>query len=355
MFGHRHYVPILKGKLNDITAVRNLKPATKESLTPLIEVVPPTETSNDRDRIKKTINLLYQAWGDRPFFADLVWRQDAPAVETGVHVVDEFFVKARRKQMRAIPVTALDRNPAFQQAVDRIVRAQGEGLAVRLSPTFFDGASTAPRALEALLRLTGLAPSQVDLVLDFREIGNLGTAMVSHATRAWIDMLPNVQDWRTLTVAGSSFPATLSDLPRAAWTTRQRNEWIAWLSVVTGATKPARLPSYGDYAASDPSLPYQKQAPRVANMRYSTNAEFVVYHGEKIDTPTGGTQIYRICADVVARPDFPGATFSQGDREIQERATSSSCPPGDPNKWRGWGTNHYLELVAAQIASLPAP
>ena len=49
MFDHKHYVPILGGKAGEYRALRELTPAIKSNLTPLVEV-PPVQWDFENDR-----------------------------------------------------------------------------------------------------------------------------------------------------------------------------------------------------------------------------------------------------------------------------------------------------------------
>lgn len=353
-FGYRHYIPILKGKLGDLGALRYLGMDSRALVTPLIEPTPPSESTTVNDRILTTIRGLARAWRDGTFFSDLRWLASIPVEPDDSHPVRIFAQQARVNFLRSIPVTSIDRDPAYQEATRSVVNADDAGMALRLGPDHFELPNMTV-LIARLLNFLSLTPSKVDLVLDFGSVSTIGSGMLAQVLRGLISTVPHLDEWRTFTVAGSSFPSSLSELPRDAWTRLDRTEWKAWRSVVTGPSRPHRLPSYGDYTIGDPGLPFTGHGNFSASLRYSVDGEFFVWKGHPINShPKGGDQIFDICADLVGRPEFAGESFSRGDQEIQARATNQDSP-GNVGQWREWGTSHYIELVASQIASLPEP
>lgn len=352
MFGHKHYVPILKGKRGDVWALRHLKNASRALITPLIEPVPPNPKQTEEGQMQKLIKQLCQGWPAARFFVDLLWRELAPAV-AGQHVVEYFFDLARQNNLEAIPVTATGRNPAYQQSIRHVVQTDNRGLAIRLGLEDFEVPGQVQQALNTLLGIMRLARNQVDLIVDLRSVFTVPQPTIAQVSISEINQLPNIADWRTLIVAAGSFPPNLSHLPQQAWSHIPRKEWISWRAVIGGNNPPARLPSYGDYTVGDPELPYSGPAPYAANLRYSVDTDFFVWRGYPCRShPLGNGQMHLICQDLIGRQQYAGAQFSQGDAEIHQRATNLGSP-GGPTEWRQWATNHYLELVGNQISNLP--
>jgi len=353
MFAHKHYVPVLKCKNGDLWSLQNLKPTSTSRITPVIEIVPPSPKQSENDRLQWSVEKIAQAWGGKLFFADLIWRQAVPPLGGGMHVVTAFFDLARARNLNTVPVTALDRNPAFQTAVAGVIAQDKRGVAVRLGSQYFSNRTTLAAALAGLLTVLSVSRNQVDLIVDFGHIGQIAPGLIPGLIHTAIAMLPNINDWRTLTVVSGSFPPSVTVLNQGVWNVLPRVEWMSWRTVVTGTPSPARLPSYGDYTVGDPNLPYSGQALVAVNLRYSADDDFFVWRGHAANHHAAGYgQIYTICANLVTLPQFTGAGFSAGDAEIQLRSTMTGST-GGPEAWRKWATNHYLELVVTQIASLP--
>lgn len=354
MSDHRRYMPILKAKGAEFWALGGLKESTKEVVAPVFEVVPPSEKRTIHDRVKLTAGKLYEAWQARRFYIDMKWVSSYSTFYADKHVVDDFFAQAGVLGLDAVPVTAFDRDPGYQQATAAVVKREAKGLALRLSQEDMADPRTLSRSVDAIFGLTGVGPDQVDLILDYGDVRGLAAGLLSQLMRATLAGLPHLRLWRSLAVSGSSFPPSLSELPPDEWTRLPRKEWIAWNAATSTPDGFARPTIYGDYAIGAPDLPAGRRA-QTASLRYSALDEFFVWRG----TPTKDVlemkrQFLAACEDLVWRPEYSGREFSAGDLEIHERAASRDSP-GEPKDWRSWATSHYLELVASQLASLPAP
>jgi len=201
-------VPVLKGKKGDIAALKHLKSDSRALVTPVIELSPPDNNSTITRRISTAIGGLSQAWTDGSFFADLKWLASSPVVEGEAHPVLSFAKLARVNFLRSIPVTSIDRDPAYQQATRDVVGGNDSGMASRLVPDHFESTDVAV-FIDRLLSFVSLGPSMVDVVLDFGSVSTVGAGMLARMMRELVSGLPHLTEWRTLTVAGGSFPASL--------------------------------------------------------------------------------------------------------------------------------------------------
>ena len=347
MFGHKHYVPILKGKRAEFPAASHLK--NKANVTPLFESIP----SKPPDDVPKQASK--SGWpATAPYFVDLLFFDDdggasnAPPLSAVVTCLNA----AKAKGQRAIPVTGTGRSPAYQRAVKKFADAE-RGVAIRLIADDFEDEGDLATALDSLAKFIGLTPSSIDLIVDLGSVADQNPAVIAQLHRANLSVIPTITAWRTLTVATGAFPVSLAPLTRDAWNRLVRIDWQAWLKLVSGTKKPDRLPAYGDYAIAHPGLPPEGQATILAQLRYTIQNEFMIWKGKNaIKTPNGFGQFLSICTDLVSRPEFRGATFSDGDQEIQGKATNGGSP-GNAETWRNIGTNHHIETVLDQIANLP--
>lgn len=257
------------------------------------------------------------------------------------------------KGQTAIPVTGLARSPAYQSVVREITSDQGNGLAIRLTADDFEDLDDLETSLVAAKEYFDLEAGDIDLFLDVGSVATVSAGAVAQMHRANIDLIPELQDWRTLTVLASPFPLSLAPLVRSQWNNFRRNDWRGWRLLVTGSRPPGRLPAFGDYAIAHPELPPEGRATILAQLRYATSDYWMIWKGENVFKSTRGfDQFFDICRDLVARAEFRGSAFSQGDADIQLKATTDDSP-GNAETWRRIGTNHHLETVLDQIASLP--
>lgn len=345
-FDHKHYVPILKGKRAEFPALGSLK--SKEQITPLIEAVPSGGP-------EQTPRRMAAQWPiDQRYFIDLLFLDDpddtvVPAIAS--HPVIACFAEVEEQAQAAIPVTGLSRSPGYQSAVQQVIDQQKNGLVLRLTPDDFEDSLELEETLEAFPAFFGLDHNQIDLLLDLGSVVSSSAGTVTQIHRANIDLIPNLDDWRTLTVASSAFPLGLAPLERNQWNPSPRVDWRGWRQLVIGRTPPRRLPAFGDYAIAHPALPPEGRATILAQLRYTTPDSWIIWKGRNAITE-GFDQFFAICADLVTRPEYRGADFSWGDAEIAQKAANVGSS-GSAETWRRIGTSHHLETVLDQIANLP--
>lgn len=351
MFNHKHYVPILKGKRAEFPALGALK--SNKLITPLIEAVP----SVDADEIPRRMAAKAKWPADKAYFIDLFFFDDEDDTTTPAaasHPVRVCFAEVSKKKQIAIPVTGLSRSPGYQSAVQQVVAEQKNGVAVRLVPDDFEeGSDELDATLTALMKLFKVKASDVDLIVDAGTVAASSAGAVSQMYRASVDLIPTVNDWRSLTAAASAFPLSLAQLVRDKWNSWNRHEWRGWRQLVTGKVPPSRRPAYGDYAIANPELPPSGRATILAQLRYATPDSWLIWKGGNVfKHPKKFDQFFDICKDLVKRPEYRGKAFSDGDAEIQQKAANLGSS-GNAERWRRIGTNHHIETVLEQIANLP--
>ncbi len=352
MFDHKHYVPILKGKRAEFPAVGKLK--SHKHITPMFEAVP----SRDANQIPKDVDGCGYPAG-QPYFVDMLFWDDDEESDAGTavaakddHPLIVCFEESKKRAQRAIPVTGTGRSPMYQDAVRKIVNAQKNGVAIRLLPDDFEDETELTTALENLLNFLSVDYSDADLIIDLGAgVVQQNAQVVAQIHRANLDLTPRIDDWRTLTVAGAAFPIGLAGLTSGIWNPVPRTEWQGWQKLLIGGTKPKRLPAYSDYGIASPFLPPTGRVTILAQLRYSTPTSFMVWKGKNV-SKAGHGQFIDICKDLVQRGFYRGAAFSEGDQEIEKKATTAGSP-GNPEQWRKIGNNHHLETVLDQIANLP--
>src|SRR5271166_4755572 len=104
MFRHDHYVPILKAKEGEYGALQALASASRQVMTPLLEI-PPIDWDYTMDRPKKTIDQhlekigekIERAWGTgRHVLVDLpLWIPASERMSDGGHPLEYVFTSLR--------------------------------------------------------------------------------------------------------------------------------------------------------------------------------------------------------------------------------------------------------------------
>jgi len=117
-----------------------------------------------------------------------------------------------------------------------------------------------------------------------------------------------------------------------------------------------RMPAFGDYSINHPNLlPMDMRLLKpAATIRYAVDDAWLMVKGTSVRQKNGYDQFHSHSAAVVASGFFMGSGFSAGDMYISKCATRTTGK-GNLTTWRQVGTNHHLEKVASDVASLSYP
>jgi hypothetical protein len=359
MFSDKHYVPAIKWKQGEFMALEDLRPHHKAELTPLVDV-PSIPWDFAEERPTKTIDAhlaripdqMAKAWGtERPLFLDMGLIDPGTRLGTGQHPLDGLFMALSAVGVRAIPVTATDRDPAYQSAVMTIVAREGFGLCVRAeADDFGDVASLG--LLNALIDSFRIDRSEIDLIIDLGAINAAQSGLVARVVSAALTMIGGGTAFRTLTVLSGAFPVDMAAVGRGI-STLPRSDWTMWLSLRSMPL--ARQPSFGDYTAAHPDP--KEIDPRLmqasASIRYAADTDWVIAKGRSVNSPSFGGygQFNTLAAALISNPLFTGASFSWSSDYIT--ACAAGGPTGNLTTWRKVATNRHMSRTAHQIASLP--
>jgi len=351
MFDHIHYVPILRWKLAERGALANLQHPICDVITPLIEptgwVFGDTEKRKTLEsKIAKIAEDIFQHWGEDPFFMDF-WLVPPSA---RIHRGDSSFLlmarEARTHNLNLIPVIGLKREPKYQSAVNEIIAADRFGLCLRIFSKDLEETGL-PEKMDRLLTELQVQPSNVDLILDVQCVGE---ATPNYSTM--ILKIPYLDRWRTFTIAGGSFPKDLQGF-KPGKGIQPRWEWRKWKECVE-AHGIARLPAFSDYTIQYPLFeePPKGAAPS-ASIRYTYYDDWVVIKGLSIRRDdAAGNQQWPANAEILCKQnEFMGATFSKGDKYIND-TSKQTAHPGNATSWLRAGFNHHILHTGTNCAFL---
>lgn len=360
MFDHKHYVPIIRWKEAERLALRGLGRKERARMTPLIEVTPKALASKglsspkDVDRgLGKVAVEIVKDWGDGPLFIDLGLIEQGIRASGGTHPLKVLFEDGNRRFLPSfIPVTALDRDAAYQDAVKSVVAQDRLGLCLRIrGPELLRPGL--PGEVDRLLMVIGLEYEDIDVVVDYGIVDDASPNFAEACQR-----LPNLFRWRTFTIVSGAFPEDLRGMTPGEHELPRR-DWQAWRDQVTARPLLPRLPSYGDYVIAHPV--FKEPRPGLnpsASIRYAAEDYWVIMRGEAIRNDDGpGLLQYPANASLLCdHLEFRGEDFSSGDRYIKKMAeelgkNGSGCT-GSLKTWLQAGVNHHLTLTVRQISSL---
>jgi hypothetical protein len=361
MFGHDHYVPILKGKNGEFGALQTLTPSVRTALTPLVEV-PPVDWDYIQVRPKKTIDQhlknmgqkIEHAWGRKSrLFVDLpAWIPETERMSDGEHPLHFVFRSLRARHVDALPVVGLLRHNEYMQACRDILRQDNRGVCVRMRREDFEDFDDVGGTVGAVLGKVEAEIQNADLVFDLGSLTPDERNPDARAVIRLINQLPKLSQWQTFTLTATSFPQSLIGLPPSDSSWIPRQEWTLWRNIVCSGDQLARNPTFGDYAISHTEPP--EVDPRImrpsASIRYTCETAWLVLKGRNL-RDYGFAQFHEVCRDLVQRTEYSGRQFSWGDEYIDDCA-AERVGTGNLTTWRKVGTSHHLAFVADQIATL---
>lgn len=359
-FDHRHYIPCLRWKQGEYQAVSRLPDTTKRLFMPLIEV-PEIGYDFEEKREKKTIDKhlapfakrVHDKWGNSPCIVDLILIESDKLMENGMHPVCFVFDGLREIRCAAIPVTGLDRDRAYQQEIRNVLSQNKSGVCLRIK-IGQAAKSTLKTEIDSLLSTLKIQSTDCDLILDLGAPNFVPLDGFTMAIQAIVSKLPYLNDWRTFTLLGTSFPETMGSIKEGVEIV-PRYEWQLYKILIDGFRKARlRLPTFGDYAISHPKVHDldMRLAKPAATIRYTVGGSWYIVKGKNV-RDYGFEQYRELSKKIVDSRYYRGSTFSWGDEYIL-KCSNGNGKTGNLSTWRQVGTNHHIEKVTRCISSFYA-
>ena len=356
-FDNHHYVPCLRWKTGEYQAVFRLPATTKRLFTPLIEV-PGIGYDFENERKAKTLDQhlapfakrVHEKWGRQPCFVDLNLIESNERMATGIHPAPFVFDGLRGRRCSAIPVTGLDRDSAYQQEIRKVVTKNKSGVCLRIK--IQEAAKDLLKDnLDSLLSRFKVKPESCDLIIDLGAPNNFVPLKgFLGIIQTIASKIPYLNNWRTFTLIGTSFPESMGGIMLGV-TNIPRYEWKIYKILVESFRKAKiRLPTFGDYAISNPNVPdldWRVVKPTV-KIRYTIDDSWYIAKGKNY-RDFGYGQYHELSKKILDSDYYYGQTFSWGDKYIQQCANGGKT--GNLTMWLEVDTNHHIEKVIRDVAS----
>ena len=352
------YVPILKWRQGEYLALEHLDSQIKDKVLPLIEI-PPIEWDFENNKKAKTIdkhlepfpNRLDKKWNNRKAFLDLNFIDPTISMSDGSHPVFYIFNNVSRINKKIIPVTGLDRNKSYQQAIKKIVHINNNGICIRLK--FKDIVKNSLGiSVESMVRYFGVHFRDVDIVLDLEAPNYNPLTQFVRVFRNAIKNLPHINKARSLTIASTNFPPSMGNLKQGV-NIEQRAEWLFYLEYCFQMGANEIKPNFGDYAIAHPKLLQldMRTVTPAASLRYTVDNAWYIHKGTNVRR-NGFGQYEDICRKLTISKYFLGESYSKGDTRIKDCSTGQAST-GNLTLWRWVGTNHHITKVVRDCANCP--
>jgi len=339
------YIPILRWKRGERTALQALSANGRTGVTPLLVIGPnqfvsTAETSN-RPAITAADRFAQEvltAWGSAPFFVDASALGASQA--TGVQAIVAIATSARNAGLHLIPAASFSSSTAYFHALSQVAAQDGHGVGLRADLSEFTNASSwASSWLRPL--------NETDLIADFSDNVGHVAALGGTLTSAFINLHLSTS-WRSVTLTGTSMPPTFQGYPQGVQTI-PRVEWMLWQSLSAAVTQYDL--HYGDYATVSPNAPAPPGAVGFPiNAKYTLDREFLICRGVRPNGPNGqpqGVQLLGHAQTIHRYPNRGAIAHCWADTTIDQIVTGAS--PGNPEKWVRIAVNRHIELVRDRL------
>lgn len=350
------YVPALRWRQGEYQALFHLTTAAKERIVPYV-TIPEVEFDFEEWRPKKSIHehvhpfaRRYNAkWGKRPGWIGVHSSIADKRMDDGRDIFTYVFDDLRGFEANAIPAIPLDASPAIVAAVGAVIATDGLGVAI--SVRLEDLMKSDPRMrIEALALSLGVAPQEVDLVIDlgapnFEPYDAFVGALVAAMRR-----LGDLQDFRNFVLIGTAIPQTFKDVAKGA-DQIPRHEWLFYRTLIDKMPNGLRRPNFGDYTIVHPEFSPvdMRMIKPTGKVVYTTSVNWEIRKGGAFrDNPE---QMHAHCASIVSSGKFKGAAYSSGDDYIAKCADRKESP-SNQTRWKNVGINHHITQVLDDLAKL---
>ena len=366
VFGPSHYVPILRWKQAERYALRYLHAEDRKRITPLIELTPTIFKSPTKDQqepelldaaqvLERQAKKLLEACGNCPFFLDLRHvAVEVPRVQGKMHALEYIAEIGRNYKLALVPVTGFSRTKTYQSSVAGVLKKDGRGACLRITPSEILQSGIA-NATRTFLKSINLGAESVHLLVDYE-----ANDPADPDPQSLLARIPDLDKWQTLSVASGAFPVDLQGF-QPGNSKIPRNDWLVWRRTVSHGKNRLRKPSFSDYTIQ---YGLYKEPVEGCNpspsIRYTLDEEWLIMRGEasRGRTTSNQTEIrpgreqWNSHAQLLCDDDlFYGESFSWGDAFIRERSVNKQNH-GSPEIWLRAGINHHMTVVSRQIANL---
>ena len=250
------------------------------------------------------------------------------------------------------PVFRLNDSPAVFREVQQAAALHGEGACLRLGSGRDDPDPNVPvQAVLTAIGNLGLAISDIDLLIDFKTVSSsrdVGRCVpLALAVLGWAHSCGN---WRSVTLVSGAFPESISHLPVGTTSPVARHDAILFASVLQN--NPVIVPDFGDYGITYPILAQTPPRSPNPNLKYTDGLQWQIDREPR--RLLGNNSFRTICRRLVRAPYWQGASYSEGDRMLDECARRASGP-GNATSWLQFGQSHHFAHVVDRLATQGVP
>jgi len=356
----KHYRPLTLARAGELAAVNHLAATTHAAVTPIFQA-PPRDWDFETSKFSKTLQAhlsqlptkLFNARGAHPAYLD-TGLLDTESPIHGLHPLEHLIREAQALGLPLAPATAPDRSADYDAAIRNLHSDYSRGAAVILDETQW--VTVDASALPDTLARLKLSATDVDVVIDY---GSSDGRLTEAAAVAEVLAVNALGDFRSVTLGGGSFP-DLQGVARGI-TTHPRTDWTTWRNVIARLSADGHgVPDYFDRLILRAESIELRIDPRFisisAALRYTTENDWLFAKGElfkgQAGKSKGGAALKSPLATLIKHPEYATPIRTQAEDWIED-VLSGAATPGNPGKWREWGTVRHVEVMEHLLARIP--
>lgn len=343
MIDKTKYIPFLKGKKGEFTALEKLPDEIKDGIIPVIDVV--TLPNKSIDEVVASVIGYFDSWDKvRLIYIDCYMIDDEGLLDSGTHPAKYLIESLLAKEFSVLPVFNNVIRPEHKQIIKEVAEQIGRGSGLRIYDTTIEGINN---EIEESLSFLNLVPEQIDLIIDLRSLIDAVVQSKIEFVKELFDNLRYLSRWRRVVLAGGNFPLNLTKITANTVKAIPRKIWEIWKEVTNNQR--INSPTFSDYCISHIEIDKlrTKYPNASASIRYTQHENFYIYRGR-------GTQQYKyrqffdISEALINGSHYFGKEHCKGCEFIYKCGTEKK-KPGSLTTWRWVGTAHHITVVVNQL------
>jgi len=354
------YLPILKSKEGEFTALFKLNAFTKKHICPLFDI-PTLEFDNATKKKPKTLEEHLYNFCNKKFLKK--WGNDQCFMDPHL-VINEIinnsssleYVYNQLGQYSLLPVIPI---PVVRLKVSEneliffsIIISQYDIKELALRITIEDITVDLKERIDFISTRLSINIENTHLIFDLSKSNFTYLDDFSDAIVTILEDFPHLQSWKSFTLCGGAFPETNILVKGENYV--PRNDWNLYKEIIKKLVLSTynRPVNFGDYGIVSPGhFNFDpRKMKRSANIRYTCHDSWFVLKGSALQISEDYEQYVLQSKTITEKDFFYGETFSAGDKQLKD-CCNRCVTPGNPTVWNWAGNNHHFTKVVADLFS----
>ncbi len=306
------YIPVIKGKQNDLRALGQLQTENRMLIKPFIELPPIPPNSNVDEYLNKFIQNLIKYGGEGSLFVDFYGFLPGDSTRIGTLATIAGYELLLKAGQHVTPVYGFGRDNMLWEQLEQVVKQNDQGFCFRLEEDDLEE-DTAEETWENILtrsKQIGCDLKNIDILIDPRDVRVKSVNEKIILITDFLMLEPKNNMFRSFAIAGSSAPKDVSVIPKDSTGEIERKELLIWANLRTDLEDGDNF-IYSDYGVVHPDfaahdLPVGGSAN--CKIRYTVGNKIMIFRGHKRAGDPG--QPHVLANKVRSNPLYCGRDYS---------------------------------------------